>query len=142
MTQLVPDIVHEQTIALLGQKSTVREAAKMLADRKIGALLVTEGSRLVGIFSERDVVSRVVARGLDPDTTLLQDVMTRDPDTLPPDADVRIAMRLMVQHGYRHLPVLDGHRIVGIVSARDIYTNVVRSIQSGVSALARELLQG
>lgn len=92
--------------------------------------------------SANATLSRVVARGLDPDTTLLQDVMTRDPDTLPPDADVRIAMRLMVQHGYRHLPVLDGHRIVGIVSARDIYTNVVRSIQSGVSALARELLQG
>ena len=111
-----------------------------MAERNIGAILVTEGQRLVGIFSERDIMSRVVAKDLDPDTTAIESVMTRNPDSLPPGADIRDAMRLMVAHDYRHVPVMDGQRILGIVSARDIYRSVVKSIQTGVSTLARDLL--
>jgi CBS domain-containing protein len=140
--KLVPDLVHDQMLLPMAPKTTVREAATGMAERNIGAVLVIEGGRLLGIFSERDVMNRVVARGLDPDATLVEEVMTRNPDTLPPHADIREAMRLMVKHGYRHVPLVEGHRVVGIVSARDIYTNVVKSIQSGVSSLARDLLQG
>ncbi len=140
--KLVPDLIHDQNFATVSPKSTVREAARLMGERNIGAILVVENARLAGIFSERDLLTRVVARGLDPEATPVSEVMTRNPDTLPPGADIRQAMRLMVAHGYRHVPVVDGQRIVGIVSARDIYSNVVKSIQSGVSELARELLQG
>ena len=140
MMKLVPDLIHDQKFSTVTPKATVREAAKTMAERNIGAILVTEGQRLVGIFSERDIMSRVVAKNLDPDTTPVESVMTRNPDSLPPGADIRDAMRLMVAHDYRHVPVMDGQRILGIVSARDIYRSVVVSIQTGVSTLARDLL--
>jgi CBS domain-containing protein len=140
MMKLYPDLVHDQKFTTIGPKGTVREAARMMAERNIGAILVTEGSRLVGIFSERDVLSRVVAKDLDPDATPVESVMTRNPDSLPPSADIREAMRLMVAHDYRHVPVMDGQKILGIVSARDIYNNVVKTMQAGVSTLAREML--
>jgi CBS domain-containing protein len=140
MMKLYPDLIHDQKFSTIAPKGTVREAARLMAERNIGAIMVTEGSRLVGLFSERDMLNRVVAKDLDPDATAVESVMTRNPDSLPPSADIRDAMRLMVAHGYRHVPVLDGQKIVGIVSARDIYNNVVKSIQTGVSTLAREML--
>ena len=66
--------------------------------------------------------------------------MTRNPDCLPPTASLRDAMKLMVEHDYRHVPVVEGQRICGVLSARDIYKNSMASIQSGVSSLAREML--
>lgn len=140
--KLVPDLIHDQRISTVTPKNTVREAARVMTEHDIGAILVVENAKLAGIFSERDLLKRVVGRDLDPDAVLVSDVMTKNPDTLPPEADIRQAMRLMVEHGYRHIPVVDGQHIVGMVSVRDIYTNMVKSIQSGVSALARDLLQG
>jgi CBS domain-containing protein len=140
--KLVPDLVHDQHLSPIAPSATVREAAKSMAERNIGAALVVEGGRLLGIFSERDLMNRVIARGLDPDLTKVEEVMTRNPETLPPQADIREAMRLMVQRGFRHIPVVDGHKVVGIVSERDIFANVVKNMQSGVSAAARLLLQG
>jgi CBS domain-containing protein len=140
--KLVPDLIHDQTITTVAPTSTVREVARLMTERDIGAILVVENAKLVGIFSERDLLKRVVARGLDPDATPVSEVMTRNPDTLPPGADIRQAMRLMVEHGYRHIPVVDGQKVVGMVSARDIYASTVKNIQTGVSALARNLLQG
>jgi CBS domain-containing protein len=142
MMKLIVDLIPDQKFATIAPKATVREAARTMAERNIGAILVTEGARLVGIFSERDILGRVVAKDLDPDTTPVESVMTRNPDSLPPNANIRDAMRLMVAHDYRHVPVLDGQRILGVVSARDIYNNAVNSIQTGVSDLARGLLQG
>jgi CBS domain-containing protein len=140
--KLVPDLIHDQTITTVAPTSTVREVARLMTERDIGAILVVENAKLVGIFSERDLLKRVVARGLDPDATPVSEVMTRNPDTLPPGADIRQAMRLMVEHGYRHIPVVDGQKVVGMVSVRDIYASTVKNIQTGVSALARNLLQG
>lgn len=136
----LPDLIPDQKVSTIAPKVTVREAAKAMAEHNIGAILVTEGQRLVGIFSERDVLNRVVAKDLDPDTTAVESVMTRNPDSLPPTADLRDAMRLMVAHDYRHVPVMDGQRILGIVSARDIYNNAMKNMQTGVSDLARDLL--
>jgi CBS domain-containing protein len=74
----------------------------------------------VGIFSERDLMSRVVAEGLDPRTTLVEEVMTRDPLTVSPCESMENCMLLMRRHGFRHLPVCDGGRLVAVVSLRDI----------------------
>ena len=89
-----------------------------MAKKQIGAVLVVEEKRLIGIFSERDVVFRVVARGLDPATTPLLQVMTPEPKTIKPNNTFGYAMTLMHENGFRHLPVIDEGKVIGIVSAR------------------------
>ena len=97
---------------------SVAEAARRIAKKNVGALLVMEGERLVGIFTERDIVFRVVARGLDVEATRVADVMTRAPYTIDPDAPFGYALLTMHEKGFRHLPVLDNGKVIGIVSAR------------------------
>jgi CBS domain-containing protein len=99
-------------------QTTVRRAAEMMADRHVGAVVVVEGRSLVGIFSERDAVMRVVACGLEPATTLLADVMTPAPVTVTPDRSFGHAISLMHERGFRHLPVVDNGKPIGIVSSR------------------------
>ena len=89
-------------------------------------MLVTEGRTLKGIVTERDMTTRVVAAGLDPDTTPLSSVMTADPDTLEPSATALAALDLMERHHYRHLPIAVDGEVVGMVSIRDLFA-VVRT---------------
>ncbi|MCK6441315.1 cyclic nucleotide-binding/CBS domain-containing protein [Elstera cyanobacteriorum] len=122
---LVPGIVSEtQAFAPLSPQQSVQEAAEMMADRRIGAAMVVEQGRLVGIFSERDLLSRVVAQGRNPATTKVADVMTLDPHTLPPDASPREALTIMEKGKFRHLPIVDGDDIVAIISIRDLFAAV------------------
>jgi CBS domain-containing protein len=125
----VPDIVNQQKIELLSASTTVRVAARNMADRHIGAILVGQGRRLQGIFTERDVLTRVVARGLDPDTTTLATVMTPDPDTVGPDDLALEVLERLRASGYRHLPVVDDGKVVGIVSIRDLYAAAKRELE-------------
>jgi len=91
-----------------------------MRNRRIGAIVVTENDgRLAGLFTGRDAVGRVMAEALDPATTTLGEVMTVQPDTLTPDKHAIDALRMMADGGYRHLPVMDGAKIVGIVSHGD-----------------------
>jgi CBS domain-containing protein len=114
------DIVRNQNPLTLPPHTTVRDAAQHMRDRRVGAVLVTEGDRhLVGIFTGRDAVCRVLAEGRHPGETILADVMTRDPDTMPPGRTAIEALRLMQDARYRHLPVVDGGKVVGIVSRGD-----------------------
>jgi len=99
-------------------KTTVREASQLMAKKQVGAVLVVEEGRLLGIFSERDVVFRVVALGLDPATTPLAQVITEEPKTIKPNNTFSYAMALMHENGFRHLPVLEDGKPIGIVSAR------------------------
>src|SRR3546814_11024537 len=92
-----------------------------MAERHIGAVLIGEGNRLQGIFTERDLLIRVIARGLDPDATQLKEVMTPDPDTVGPNDWASLALERMRSSGYRHVPVVDDGIVVGIVSLRDLY---------------------
>lgn len=117
--KIIPEVVHDQTLLHLPATATVREAAREMRARHVGAVLVVAGDRLEGIFTERDMVNRVVAEGLDPDGTKLAEVMTRNPDTVGPNDTALVALRRMQDGGYRHLPVVDSGRLVGIVSRRD-----------------------
>jgi CBS domain-containing protein len=139
---VVPHAVSEQSLATLEPGATVVEAARMMAYLRIGALMVVEGEKLVGIFSERDALTRVLAKELDPATTVLADVMTRDPITISPNDTVQQALDIMAAKGFRHLPVLDGVRIVAIVSIRDLYRSVKDQMESDILLLAETLLQG
>ena len=128
--KIVPDIVNNQNIELIAPSVTVREAAKRMTERHIGALLMGENERLLGIFTERDILTRVVSKGLDPQTTRVEEVMTKNPDTVEPDEQALTALARMQQKGYRHLPVADGDRVVGIVSIRDLYAAVKRGLET------------
>lgn len=96
----------------------LEEAARRMVGRRVGAVLVMEGERLAGILTERDVL-RAVARGLRTGA-LVSEWMTGDPDTVDPAESVEHATQLMLHGGFRHLPVLEGARLVGIVSIRDL----------------------
>ncbi len=126
--RIVPDLVSNQTLASLPPNATVRDASRVMTERHIGAVLVAVDGRLQGIFTERDVLARVVAADLDPDETVLGGVMTPNPDTVAPNDTALDALRRMAERGYRHLPVVDAGQIVGIVSMRDLYATVNREL--------------
>ena len=128
--KIVPDIVSDQKIDLLAENMSVRDASKYMAERHIGAILLGEGNSLVGIFTERDVLTRVVAKGLDPDATTVGQVMTKDPDTVEPNEEALTALDRMREKGYRHLPIAEGGQVVGIVSIRDLYAAVKKELES------------
>jgi CBS domain-containing protein len=114
------DIVHDQNPLTLPPEATVQEACRRMRERYVGAVLVTEGDRrLIGIFTGRDAVHRVLAEGRDATQTRLAAVMTRDPKTLPPGRGAVEALRLMEDAGIRHVPVVAEGRLVGIVSRFD-----------------------
>ncbi len=101
-------------------EQSVREAARYMTDRRVGAVSVLEGTRLVGVLSERDVMARVVARQLDPDRTRVGDVMTKDLVVAQGSESHEEGLRKMKQAGCRHLPVVEGDQLVGMVSQRDL----------------------
>src|ERR1700722_1780355 len=102
------------------RQDTVVAAVKAMCVARIGSLLVMEGNILCGIFSERDLMTRVVLARLDPHFTAVGDVMTLDVVCIGPDASVRDAMRIMTTRRVRHLPVADDGRIIGMVSIGDL----------------------
>jgi CBS domain-containing protein len=112
-------ILAGQTPITVPKTATVVEAARVMKQRVIGALLVVEGPLLIGIFTERDALFRVLAEGRDPAVTALADVMTPHPQTIHPDEPFLRALRIMHKGGFRHLPVVEHERPLGIVSVRD-----------------------
>jgi CBS domain-containing protein len=114
----VKSVMESQKRLLAPPGTTVAEAAKLMAKQNVGAIMVVEGKRLVGIFTERDAVMRVIAEGRDVATTTIGEVMTRDPICVPPDEIFGRALLLMHDHGFRHVPVVEDGEPVGIVSSR------------------------
>jgi len=114
------DLVRHQNPLMLPPTASVQEAARQMRKRDVGAVLVAEaGDKLVGIFTGRDAVSRVLAEGKDPTATRLAEVMTPMPATAPPQWTAIQALRLMTDRGVRHLPVVEAGRVLGIVSKGD-----------------------
>lgn len=111
-------MVRENLLTALPE-TTVGEASRLMARRKVGAVMVTYQDKLIGIFTERDVVFRVIAQGRDPQNTPLSEVMTPSPITIGPDKSFGLALALMQKNGFRHMPVTEYGIPVGIVSARN-----------------------
>jgi CBS domain-containing protein len=131
--RIVPDVISgRQDLATAPASMTVREACVAMAKRRIGALMVVDGGKLVGIFTERDVMTKVVGASRDPDAVRLADVMTRNPDTIGPGRPARDALEMMRKHGYRHLPVVDGADLVGMVSVRDLYAAALGELEESL----------
>ena len=116
----IADLIEGQTLTVLGSGDNVRSAAKRMVERNIGAAAVVDNGKLNGIFSERDLMSRVVAAGLDPDVTAVGDVMTRELVVIEPKADIDTALQQMHTIGSRHLPVVEDGQLVGMLSIRDL----------------------
>ena len=138
--RIIPDIVEGQSLVTLAPDETVAAAVQIMAERRLGAVMVVKASKLVGIFTERDVVLRVVAAGLSPARTKLAAVMTANPDTLAPNDFAREALERIATKGYRHLPVVKNGRPVGMVSVRDLYAIVVDRMECGIVRMAERLL--
>lgn len=118
----IKDIVTGQKLMTIRPDETVRDAARKMVARNIAAALVTEADgRLLGIFTERDMLRRVVAEGLDPDRTQVAKVMTAKPHVVSLDSTGIEAMRAMQERHVRHLPVTADGRAIGIVSIRDFF---------------------
>ena len=107
----------------VGAAASIVGVARRMADRNVGAVLVMEDGRLAGIMTERDIM-RAVARGLR-DDTVVAECMTANPETIAPDDTIEHAAVLMIHGGYRHLPVVDGDDVVGVLSIRDLVAVVV-----------------
>ena len=116
--QPVRAVMRKQKLLKAPPETTVVKAARLMAAKNVGALVVVAGARIVGIFTERDLVFRVVAKGRDVAATTLADVMTPSPQTIAPDKPFGSALLVMHESGFRHLPVVENGKLVGIVSAR------------------------
>ncbi len=102
----------------VSRDEALQQVAQRMVDRDVGAVLVMEGSQLAGILTERDVL-RAVAAGVQ-DDTVVSDWMTRDPDTMGPDDTTQHAAVLMIHGGFRHMPLVEGSEVVGMLSIRDL----------------------
>jgi CBS domain-containing protein len=116
----VYELVKNRKTYSIEANQTVTEAARLMAERNIGAVVVLRDGKLAGIFSERDVVKRVVAFGRSPGTTKVSEVMTSNPRVVTPEESVDECLFIMREFGFRHLPICADQELLGLVSLRDI----------------------
>ena len=112
-------VIEGQDLICAPASMHVVDAARLMKQHKIGAIVVVDGELIVGIFTERDALFRVVAEGLDLHATCVADVMTRNPTTIDPDKPFARALEIMHAGRFRHVPVVENGRAIGIVSSRD-----------------------
>lgn len=129
------DLIKGNQLVSTDEAQTVSEAARLMKQNNVGAVPVIGRGELVGIFSERDIMNRVVAEGLNPQTTTLREVMSPGPLTVGPSESVENCMVLMKTHGVRHLPIVEGNVLVGVVSLRDILLHEVSEMDGEVRAM-------
>lgn len=115
----VGEFVKDQSILTATAAMTVADAAASMRDMRVGSVMVVQGKRLVGIFTERDALYRVLADGKDPNKTRLGDVMTMNPTTVTARMPFGHALHLMYERSFRHVPVVEDGVPIGMVSARD-----------------------
>ncbi len=116
----VRQIIERDRLVAVPPTASVKDGVATMAEHRCGSVAITEGDQVVGIFTERDLMLRVVAKGLAPEATPIAEVMTKQPDTIDADAPVADAIRAMDEFSYRYLPVLDGGRCIGVISTRHL----------------------
>ena len=126
----VYDLVKDRRVYSVDADKTVLEAARFMMEHSIGALPVLRNGELVGIFSERDVMNRVVAVGRTPGTTKVAEVMTANPRGVDVNESIDECLFLMKEFGFRHLPIVSGKELKGLVSLRDLLTKATTQKRS------------
>lgn len=130
----IREIIEGQDLLIAPSTTSVAEAARLMKQRNVGAMMVVDDGRLVGMFTERDALFRVLAAGLDGGSTPLAQVMTRNPRTITPERSFAHALGFMHEGRFRHLPVVEDGRPVGMISVRD-------ALGSELEAFVYELLR-
>ena len=133
----IREILHHKggTTWTVTPETTVFDAIKLMAEKNIGALLVLKQNRLAGIISERDYTRKVVLLGRSSKDTLVNQILSGEVVQVTPEHTVDQCLRLMTEHRVRHLPVLDGNSIVGIISIGDLVNHVINTQQSTIHQL-------
>ena len=124
-------------VNLFSPDQTVAEAVEAMCERRVGAVLIGDRARLLGIFSERDLLRRVIWKQRRLDQTPLREVMTENPITAAPSDDRMSAIRKMQTHGCRHLPIVDGSEIADTVSIRDLLFDEIKERETEIAELKR-----
>ncbi len=130
------DILKDRKVYSVETTRTVLEAARFMMEHNIGAVPILRNGELAGILSERDVMNRVVAVGRTPGTTAVSEVMTPNPRAVAIDETVEECLFIMREFGFRHLPIVEGKDVKGLVSMRDILLRRVAEIESQVERAA------
>ena len=133
---------RSRAVLIIGEEATVMEAAKIMSEQHIGSLVVGRGEKVVGIFTERDVLNRVVARHLDPMTTIIKDVMTAPVACCCPTTKLAECRSVMTAKRIRHLPVVDENRLLGMISSGDILALEFGEQQQTIEYLHEYLYEG
>ena len=123
------------SIWAIAPDATVYDALVMMAEKEIGSLLVMSGGQLIGILSERDYARKIALMGRSSHETLVREVMTSDPVTVTPSETVSACMALMTDHRRRHLAVLEGDRVIGVLSIGDLVNWIVKSHEKTIQQL-------
>ena len=131
-------ILKPKTLLTVGPADSVLSAARIMAEKNIGFLVVLDKGAIVGVLSERDCVRRVVLTGKSPEATLVADIMVRDVVTTNLEGTFVDCLRLMHAHGIRHLPVLDKDKVVAVISVRDLLREAVEHHAKVIGELERE----
>jgi CBS domain-containing protein len=116
-------------------EDSVFAALELLAQHDVGALVVMDGGRLVGVVSERDYTRKVALQGRNSRTTTVADIMTRHVYTVTPETRTQVCMALLSEKKIRHLPVLDGHTVLGMISIRDILDDIIKDHEATIAQL-------
>jgi CBS domain-containing protein len=119
-TPLESLFTERETIHSVGPDTLVTECVRIMSAKKIGALIVMDGEKLVGIFTERDALNKVLAAGLEPGRTKVSVVMTKDPYSIPPTTTVGEAMELVTKRRFRHLPIVKNGKVLAVISSGDL----------------------
>jgi CBS domain-containing protein len=129
MTETIASILRNKgrEIWSIDPDQTVYDAIAMMADKGIGALLIISEGKLVGVFSERDYARKIILQGRSSKSTRVREIMTGDPVTVTADHTVDECMRIITHHRVRHLPVMDGDKLLGVISIGDLVNAIIAS---------------
>jgi len=134
-TPLESLFTERETIHSVGPDTLVTECVRIMSAKKIGALIVMDGEKLIGIFTERDALNKVLAAGLEPGRTKVSVVMTKDPYSIPPTTTVGEAMELVTKRRFRHLPIVKNGKVLAVISSGDLTHWLVKEQVSEVQEL-------
>jgi CBS domain-containing protein len=143
-TYPIGSLLHHKTSAIwtIAPESTVFDAIKLMADKNIGALPVMSGTRLIGIFTERDYTRKIALQGKTSRQTKVEEILTKDVITVTPDDSVEDCMKLMTEHRVRHLPVMESQSLVGIISIGDLVNYIISTQNAAIEQMEQYIAGG
>jgi CBS domain-containing protein len=134
---MIVKLIMHTTLYTVEEDITISKAAEIMAGLRIGAVIVGDADNLIGILSERDLMNRLLAKGLDPNKTLVKDIMTQNLITVKENESPQVAMKIMEEKKLRHLPVVDDKgKCVGMLGVRDLMKHILDTLEADNEALS------